>query len=373
MLALDGQLRQEFSVRAGNPRAMRAAILREYGEPLEVRELPTPEPAPDGAVVAVEACGLCRSDWHAWQGHGEWNDDRVPRGQVLGHEPAGTVLVVGPDVDRVAEGDRVVVPFSLGDGTCHNCRSGHGNVCSNGLALGFEPAAPGAFAEQVAVPAADHNLVALPETLTARDAAVLGCRYMTAYHALVDRAGLDGGDWLAVHGCGGVGLSAVQLGTALGARVLAVDPDEVARERARSLGASATIDPGNTDPVAAIQARTGGGADISVDALGIAETCRNSVRCLRERGTHAQVGLTTDRERGEVPLPTDWMTRWEITFVGSRGMPPVGYDDLFDLVTATGIDPGGLVARELSLDAVSDRLAAMSGFDTDGVEVLTGI
>jgi alcohol dehydrogenase len=373
VLALDGQPRQEFSVRAGNIGAMRAAILREYGEPLEIRELPAPESAPDGAVVAVEACGLCRSDWHAWQGHGEWNDDRVPRGQVLGHEPAGTVLTVGSDVDRVAEGDRVVVPFSLGDGTCHNCRSGHGNVCSNGLALGFEPTAPGAFAEQVAVPAADHNLVALPETLTARDAAVLGCRYMTAYHALADRAGVGGGDWLAVHGCGGVGLSAVQLGAALGARVLAVDPDGAARDRARSLGASATVDPESTDPVAAIRAQTGGGADISVDALGIAETCRNSIRCLRERGTHAQVGLTTEQERGEVPLPTDWMTRWEISFVGSRGMPPVGYEELFDLVAATGIDPGDLVARELSLDAVSDRLAAMSAFETEGVEVLTGI
>jgi Zn-dependent alcohol dehydrogenases len=350
---------------------MRAAILREYGEPLEVRELPAPDPPPDGAVVAVEACGLCRSDWHAWQGHGEWNNDRVPRGQVLGHEPAGEVVAVGPGVDRVSEGDRVVVPFSLGDGTCHRCRSGQGNVCRDGLALGFEPDAPGAFAEQVAVPAADHNLVALPATLDARDAAVLGCRYMTAYHALADRAGLAGGDWLAVHGCGGVGLSAVQLGRALGARVIGVDPDERARTRATSLGATATVDPTESSPVETVRNRTGGGADVSVDALGIAETCRNSIRCLRERGVHAQVGLTTDRERGEIGLPTDWMTRWEITFVGSRGMPPTNYGALFDLVESTGIDPGSLVARELSLEDVSARLAAMDAFDTNGVEVVT--
>ncbi|MFC7059314.1 zinc-dependent alcohol dehydrogenase family protein [Halovenus salina] len=349
---------------------MRAAILREYGQPLDITTVPAPDPDPDGVVVDIEACGLCRSDWHAWQGHGEWNDDQVPTGQILGHEPAGTVAAVGDRVERFAVGDEVVVPFSLGDGTCHNCRSGHGNVCADGLALGFEPDAPGAFAEQVAVPDADYNLVRLPDALDARDAAVLGCRYMTAYHGLADRAGVDGGDWLAVHGCGGVGLSAVQLGDALGARVLAVDPSQAARDRARELGAREAIDPEERDPVEAIRDRTGG-ADRSVDALGIAETCRNSVQCLRERGTHLQLGLTTDTERGEVALPTDWMTRWEISFVGSRGMPPTRYDALFDTIAATDIDPGALVGREIALDAVSERLAAMDDYDTAGVEVIT--
>ncbi|SDJ96357.1 alcohol dehydrogenase [Halovenus aranensis] len=349
---------------------MRTAILREYGQPLDITTVPAPEPDPDGVVVEIEACGLCRSDWHAWQGHGEWNDDQVPTGQVLGHEPAGTVAAVGDHVERFAVGDCVVVPFSLGDGTCHNCRSGHGNVCENGLALGFEPDAPGAFAEQVAVPEADYNLVRLPEELDPRDAAVLGCRYMTAYHGLVDRAGIESGDWLAVHGCGGVGLSAVQLGDALGARVVAVDPSQAARDRARDLGAQTAIDPEETDPVAAIRDQTGG-ADLSVDALGIAETCQNSVRCLRERGTHLQLGLTTDAERGEVALPTDWMTRWEISFLGSRGMPPTQYGALFDVIAASDIDPGALVGREIGLEAVSDRLAAMGSYETAGVEVIT--
>jgi len=350
---------------------MRAAVLEEYGEPLDLTEVPAPEPPPDGAVVSVDACGICRSDWHAWQGHGEWNDDQVPRGQILGHEPAGEVLAVGDQVERVAAGDEVVVPFSLGDGTCHNCRSGHGNVCTDGLALGFEPDAPGAFAEQVAVPATDYNLAHLPDWMAPRDAAVLGCRYMTAYHALVGRADLAGGDWLAVHGCGGVGLSAVQLGAALGARVVAVDLKASARDRAETLGAVATVDPETADPVDEIESITDGGAAVSVDALGIAETCRNSVRCLRDRGTHAQVGLTTDAERGEVALPTDWITRWEITVVGSRGMPPTRYGALFDLLDARDIDPGALVAGEYSLPDVSDRLAAMSEYRTDGVELLT--
>ncbi|WP_049930718.1 zinc-dependent alcohol dehydrogenase family protein [Halorubrum ezzemoulense] len=354
---------------------MRAAILRDHGEPLAVRELPDPEPQPDGAVVRVEACGVCRSDWHAWAGHGEWADDRVPRGQVLGHEPAGEVVAVGDEVDRFRPGDRVVVPFSLGDGTCPHCRRGAGNVCEDGRALGFEAAAPGAFAERVAVPAADYNLVGRPTWLGATAAAALGCRYMTAYHALAERANVSGGDAVAVHGCGGVGLSAVQIAAALGARVIAVDIDDAALSLARELGADESVTLGSLPEESSVPEQirdlTDGGADISLDALGIAETCRNSVRSLRPRGTHVQVGLTTDAERGEVSLPTDWMTRWEISFLGSRGMPPTSYPDLFALIESTGIDPGALVARELSLPEVSGRLAAMDEYEVAGVEVVT--
>ncbi|MDB2240599.1 zinc-dependent alcohol dehydrogenase family protein [Halorubrum ezzemoulense] len=354
---------------------MRAAILRDHGEPLAVRELPDPEPQPDGAVVRVEACGVCRSDWHAWAGHGEWADDRVPRGQVLGHEPAGEVVAVGDEVDRFRPGDRVVVPFSLGDGTCPHCRRGAGNVCEDGRALGFEAAAPGAFAERVAVPAADYNLVGRPAWLGATAAAALGCRYMTAYHALAERANVSGGDAVAVHGCGGVGLSAVQIAAALGARVIAVDIDDAALSLARELGADESVSLGSLPEESSVPEQirdlTDGGADISLDALGIAETCRNSVRSLRPRGTHVQVGLTTDAERGEVSLPTDWMTRWEISFLGSRGMPPTSYPGLFALIESTGIDPGALVARELSLPEVSGRLAAMDEYEVAGVEVVT--
>lgn len=354
---------------------MRAAILREYGEPLAVRDVPAPDPGPDEAVVRVAACGVCRSDWHAWMGHGEWADDRVPRGQVLGHEPAGEVVAVGRSVERFAPGDRVVVPFSLGDGTCPYCRRGAGNVCDDGRALGFEAAAPGAFAERVAVPAADYNLVERPSWLDATAAAALGCRYMTAYHALAERAGLGGGDALAVHGCGGVGLSAVQLGDALGARVVAVDVDDDALDLASDLGADELVNPSDVPDGESVPERvrdlTDGGADVSVDALGIAETCRNSVRSVRPRGTHVQVGLTTEAERGEVSLPTDWMTRWEVSFVGSRGMPPTSYDDLFALIEATDVDPGALVSDEIGLSAVSDRLAALGEYDVHGVEVVT--
>ena len=351
---------------------MRAAVLTDYGEPLAIRDVDPPEPGPDGAVVAVEACGICRSDWHAWQGHGEWADDDVPLGQVLGHEPAGRVVAAGERVETVAAGDRVVVPFNLGDGTCHHCRNGHGNVCADGWALGFEPDAPGAFAERVAVPAADYNLVALPDGVDFNEAAALGCRYVTAFHALAHRAELGAGDRVAVHGCGGLGLAAVQIAAALGAGVVAVDVRQAPLDAAREVGAIETVDASAVEDVpAAVERATDGGAHVSVDALGRAETCQNSVRSLRPRGTHVQVGLTTDAERGEVALPTDWIARWDIDVLGSRGMPPSRYDELLRLVGDGTVDPGALVTRRVGLEDVSDRLAAMTDYGTEGIEVVT--
>jgi alcohol dehydrogenase len=353
---------------------MRAAVLRTHGEPLSIETVETPTPAPHGVVVSVEACGVCRSDWHAWMGHGEWNDDRVEPGQILGHEPAGRVVATGDRVGSLSVGDRVAVPFCLGDGTCRQCRAGHGNVCEDGWALGFEHAAQGAFAEQVHVPQADYNAVRLPAAVSPRDVAALGCRYATAFHALAHRADVGGGDWVAVHGCGGLGLAAVEIAAALGAAVVAVDIRESPLERACRVGAETTVDASDLDdvPAAVRQAAGGGGVHVSVDALGRAETSYNSVRCLRPRGTHLQVGLTTDEERGAISLPTDYITRWDLSVLGSRGMPPSRYDELLGMISAGTLDPGQLVSRTVTLGQVSDRLAAMTDYGTSGIEVVTG-
>jgi alcohol dehydrogenase len=352
---------------------MRAAVLRAYAEPLRIEAVQSPDPDPDGVVVRVEACGICRSDWHAWQGHGEWADDQVSPGQILGHEPAGEVVAVGDRVATVRAGDRVAVPFNLCDGTCPQCRAGHGNVCEDGLALGFEQAAQGAFAEQVHVPAADANAIRLPDGVAPRDVAALGCRFMTAFHALSARADVGPGDWVAVHGCGGVGLSAVQVADALGARVVAVDVVPAKLDRARALGAAATVDASadGADVPGEIRGLTDGGAHVSVDALGVAETCRNSVDCLRRRGQHVQLGLTTDDERGEVALPMDRVAMRSLDVLGSRGMPPSRAADLLRFVAREDVDPGALVSREVALSEVSDRLAAMTDYETEGVEVVT--
>jgi alcohol dehydrogenase len=351
---------------------MRAAVLEAYGEPLSIESVDDPKPEPHGVVVDVEACGICRSDWHAWKGHGEWADDQVPPGQILGHEPAGTVASVGGQVDRFEPGDRIAIPFNLGEGSCPQCRNGHGNVCEDGYALGFETSVPGAFAEQVHVPHAEFNVVALPDGVSTTEAAALGCRYVTAFHALAHRADLAAGDWVAVHGCGGLGLAAVQIASALGASVVAVDVRESPLELATELGADATVNASDdVDVPAEIADLTGRGAHVSVDALGRAETCRNSLDCLCTRGTHIQVGLTTDAERGEIPLPMDEITRWDVTVLGSRGMPPSRYDELLRMIESGRLEPAKLVTRTVRLEDVSDRLAAMSAYDTRGIEVVT--
>ncbi|MFC6835261.1 zinc-dependent alcohol dehydrogenase family protein [Halomarina ordinaria] len=350
---------------------MRAAVLKEHGEPLEVEDVDNPEASPDGAVIEMEACGICRSDWHGWQGDWDWLGIQPQKGQILGHEPAGRVIAVGENVTRFSEGDHVAVPFNLGDGTCIECRTGHGNTCENVMPLGFVEAVPGAFAEEMHVPAADQNLVHLPDGVSSVDMAGLGCRFMTAFHGLAHRADVGAGDWVAIHGCGGVGLSAVHIANALGANVIAVDLIGEKLEKAKDLGASETVNAGDVEDVPGeVQAIADGGASVSVDALGIATTCQNSVLSLGRRGQHIQIGLTTQDEQGMVSLPTDAMTMQEIEFIGSLGMPPTRYDEIFRMVATGKLNPSAVVSETVGLDDVSDKLEAMTDFDTVGIPVI---
>jgi alcohol dehydrogenase len=350
---------------------MRAAVLEEHQEPLSIQDVDAPDPDADGAVVEMEACGICRSDWHGWQGDWDWLGIRPPEGQILGHEPAGTVIAVGDDVETVSEGDQVTVPFNIGDGSCLQCRSGHGNTCENVMPLGFAEPVPGAFAEQLHVPVADHNAVHLPDGVDAVDMAGLGCRFMTSFHALAHRADITAGDWVAVHGCGGVGLSAVHIADALGANVVAVDLTDEKLSAAADLGANETVNADESDDVPnTVKDVADGGVDVSVDALGIETTCRNSVMSLGTRGQHVQVGLSTQDEEGMVALPTDMMVMQEIEFIGSLGMPPTRYDEIFRMVDTGKLNPNAVVSETVTLDDVSDRLESMSEYGTMGIPVI---
>ncbi|MFB1064353.1 zinc-dependent alcohol dehydrogenase family protein [Natrinema sp. H-ect4] len=350
---------------------MRAAVLEEHGEPLSIEEVDAPEPAPDGAVVELEACGVCRSDWHGWQGDWGWLGLETQPGQILGHEPAGHVAAVGDEVETVSEGDHVAVPFNLGDGTCPRCQRGHSNICENVMPLGFIEQVQGAFAEQVHVPVADHNLVELPDGVSSVDMAGLGCRFMTSFHALAHRADVGAGDWVSIHGCGGVGLSAVHIADALGANVVAVDLKDEKLEKAEGLGAVETVNAEDVDDVPGeVQGITDGGANISMDALGIATTSQNSVSSLDARGQHIQVGLTTQDEQGVIPLPSDAMVMQEIEFIGSLGMPPTRYDEIFRMVSTGKLEPEKVVSETIGLEDVTGKLEAMTDFETVGIPVI---
>ncbi|ELZ09713.1 alcohol dehydrogenase zinc-binding domain protein [Natrinema thermotolerans DSM 11552] len=351
---------------------MRAAVLEEHGEPLAVKDVDYPEPEPDQVVVETEACGVCRSDWHAWQGDWNWIGAGVPEGQILGHEPAGVVAEVGSEVETLEAGDRVAVPFHLGDGTCPHCREGRANNCETVLPLGLSEFSQGAFAEAFAVREADFNCVKLPDEVDYDEMAGLGCRFMTAYHALADRADLRPGDWVAVHGCGGVGLSAIHIADALGAHPIAIDLVDDKLERAEELGARETVNVTEVDSSAqAVQEITDGGADVSIDALGVADTCKNSVNSLGTRGSHVQVGLTTGEEEGQIELPVDVMTMQEIDFHGSFGMPLVRYEELFKLIAQGTLEPSKIIGERLSLDELPETLASMDDYETVGIPVVT--
>lgn len=332
---------------------MRAVVVSRFGVLPEVREVPDPRPASHGVVVRVEATGLCRSDWHAWQGH----DPDVVLPHVPGHELAGTVVDVGPDVTRWARGQRVTVPFVCACGTCDVCLAGNGQVCPNQTQPGFTRW--GSFAELVALDHADTNLVALPNGVDAGTAAGLGCRVATAYRGVRARGRVQPGEWLSVHGCGGVGLSAVAVGVALGARVVAVDLSAAALDAATSLGADAIVDAAAVDDVpSAVVELTGGGAHVAMDALGSPATCADAVLSLRRRGRHVQVGLIP-AATGHPAVPMERVIAYELDVLGSHGMAAADYPELLDLVQSGRLPASTLVRRRVSLDDVPAALQAL--------------
>ena len=336
---------------------MRAVVVEAFGAAPVLREMPDPSCPTDGAVVRVGACGVCRSDWHAWAGH----DKTMAAPYVPGHEWAGEVVAVGADVRRWAVGARVTAPFVQACGECPQCLEGEHQVCVDQRQPGFTD--DGAFAELVVAHRADVNLVALPDDLELVTAAGLGCRFATAYRAVAGHGGIRPGWWVAVHGCGGVGLSAVMIAKALGARVLAVDVADAALLAARELGADVVLDArsagGSADVVGtAVRDATGGGVHVSIDALGSRVTAVASLAGLRPRGRHVQVGLMTGAD-ARTPLPLDRVLTEELTIVGSHGLAAHAYPELLRLVETGALDPRRLVARTIALDEAADALVGM--------------
>jgi alcohol dehydrogenase len=334
-----------------------------FREPLRLEAVADPEPTADGVVVAVRATGICRSDWHGWMGH----DPAISLPHVPGHELAGVVAAAGPEVRGFAVGDRVTVPFCCGCGRCEPGRHGWTQICDTDFQPGFT--AWGSFAELVALPRADLNLVRLPEALGFVEAASLGCRFMTAFAAVTDHGRVAAGDWVAVLGCGGVGLSAVMIASALGAAVVAVDIEPETLALARSLGAAEVVDARAGDPAAAIVELTGGGAHVALDALGSAATCRASVLSLRKRGRHVQVGLLLEGDR-DVALPMDRVIAHELELRGVHGMAVGRYDALLRLIATGAVEPARLIGRTIGLGEAGAELAAMGSFAQRGVTVV---
>lgn len=343
---------------------MKAAIYREFQGPVSIEQLDDPDPAPDGVVVAVKATGVCRSDWHGWMGH----DDDIRLPHVPGHELAGVVAAVGKDVSRWHVGDRVTTPFVCGCGTCGVCESGNPQVCPAQEQPGFTHW--GSFAEYTALRYADTNLVALPDDLDFVTAAALGCRFATAYRAVIFQARAVEGEWLAVHGCGGVGLSAIMIAAARGVRVLAIDIDDAKLEFARSIGAEASLRADHVkDLRTAVAELTNGGAHASIDAVGGAGQMRASIDSLRRCGRHVQVGLLVGDER-EPAVPMARVIAHELEIRGSHGLQAHVYPRMLAEIAGGKIDPSKLIGRGVSLQAAIELLVTEQAFADAGVTVI---
>jgi D-arabinose 1-dehydrogenase-like Zn-dependent alcohol dehydrogenase len=347
---------------------VKAARLVEIAQPLVIEDVPLPEPGPREAVVKVEVEGICRTDWHTWMGDWSWVGLAPPLPITMGHEFAGAVTEVGSEVTTVKVGDRVAVPFHEACGVCAYCRSGRTNLCDALEFLGMTH--DGGYAEYVRVVNADLNCVRLPDTVSFEAAAALGCRFMTAWHAVEHQAKLRAGEWLAVHGVGGIGLSAVQIGAATGAAVIAVDIDDRKLDAARRQGAALTINARETDVIAAVKDATGGGADVALGGLGTASLVQAALMSLRKGGRLVQVGLTSKEEQGIVGIPLDELIEAELTIVGSVGNPHIHLPALLGLVGAGRLDPAGLVTERVPLGQAQDVLERMTSFDTVGFALI---
>lgn len=344
---------------------MRAVIFEQFQQSLRVENMTPPTPDADGVVIAVRATGICRSDWHGWQGH---DADIKSLPHIPGHEFAGEILEVGREVRKWRPGDWVTMPFVAGCGTCRECAAGAAQVCDAQFQPGFT--AWGSFAEAVAVRYADFNLIRLPEELDFVAAAALGCRLATAYRAVALQGRVAPGEFVAVHGCGGVGLSAIMVAAALGGRPIAVDIREESLELARRFGAEHAINAAQCDDVgAAVKDFTAGGAEISLDALGSATTAANSLRSLRKRGRHIQVGLLAGAEF-QPRLPMELVISRELEILGSHGLAAADYGPLLDLATSGRIPVRSMVSRTISLDEAPAALAEMGQFGGPGITVI---
>lgn len=348
---------------------MKAAVLEQFKKPMVVHDnWPDPECGPEDAIIKVEANGICRSDWHVCEGDWEWIGLQPELPHVIGHEYCGVVEEVGSMVKNFKKGDRVICPFNFGCGTCPLCLAGHQNTCANFEGAGF--VRPGGYGQYAAVSRADLNLVTLPESIPFVEAASMGCRFMTSFHGVVDQAQVGAGDWVAIHGCGGIGLAATQIANSLGANVIAVDINDESLAVARQMGALYTVNAAKDNAPEAVVELSGGGAHVSIDALGIATTCLNSILSLRSRGRHLQIGLTTQEEKGFVSLPVDVMVARELQLVGTIGMQPHRYPSMLNMVESGKLTPGKMVTNVIPIEGAAGVISSMGTYGTVGTTVV---
>mmetsp|Transcript_24629 Transcript_24629/g.53374 ORF Transcript_24629/g.53374 Transcript_24629/m.53374 type:complete len:361 (+) Transcript_24629:74-1156(+) len=350
---------------------MNAAVYRSFSGPIAIESIPLPTAPPDGVVIQVMATGVCRSDWHGWKGHdGDIKEHGLPF--VPGHEVSGIVVEVG-EIERVKKfkvGDRVAVPFILSCGECCMCvRHERPTVCERQEQPGFTKM--GSFAEFLALPRADRNLSMMPEGVSFVEAAALGCRFTTAYRAVVQQGGLDSKKIVAVFGCGGLGLSCVMIATAYGAnQIIAIDVSDQTLEKAKEVGANNTINARKENVQQRVMELTNGiGADLTIDAAGFKATCEDAIHSARRGGRMVQVGLPLGEQNPIVPM--GMVAGKELELVGSHGCAAEDMPAILSLVQSGRLDPKKLIEREVTLKEGAQALMDMDRGSPVGMVMIT--
>ena len=341
---------------------MEAIRFEQFGGTLSLVKVANPRAIAKSVVIKVMATGLCRSDWHAWMGH----DTGITLPHIPGHEFAGVIVEIGSEVQNFQVGDRVTVPFVCGCGICNYCLRGDAQVCPFQTQPGFTHF--GSFAQDVEIHNADFNLVRLPDELSFESAASLGCRFATSFRGLVDRAKVQVDDFVAIIGCGGVGLSAIMIAKAFGARTIAVDISDLALAKAKAIGADFIINSGKSDALVEILTLTGDGADIAIDALGSEATSTLGILALRRRGKYLQLGLLPS-ESGKSSIPMARAIAYELDLLGSHGMAAVDYPRILEMVSKGKLRPDLLIEERISFADIPEALANFANRTVSGITI----
>ncbi len=341
---------------------MRAVYYDQFGKRPELRQVPIPKISTHAVLLKVAAAGICRSDWHGWQGH----DSDIQLPHVPGHEFSGVIQEVGSEVHRWKVGQRVTTPFVQACGSCAYCNQGDHQVCLNQAQAGFTHW--GAFAEYVEVRFADVNLVAVPNWMSMEVAASLGCRFGTAYRAVIMQGRLKVDQSLVVFGCGGVGLSVIRIASKIGARVVAVDVNEDALALAKQCGADRTF-LRHEEKVLQAYAREFGGLDLSIDAIGEAGLVHFSLSLLRRRGRHIQVGLFSPQVQWQ--FNPSRLVAHELELLGSHGLQAHKYGEMLDFIADHDLALDLLINEGCNLEQSIEKLVNMGTDKHRGIDVIT--
>jgi len=322
---------------------LKAAVFYEKGQPLKLEDVEDPKIEEDEVLVKVAACGLCRTDIHYLHGVPTFKKPPI----ILGHEISGTIDKIGAKVENFKEGDTVLIPPVFSCGHCAWCREGRGTICTSQIMVGNHR--DGGFAEYVSVPA--NSIFHLPANVPLKEACIISDAISTPYHAVVNRGKVKPGESVAIFGCGGVGLSTVQMAAVVGAGVIAIDIFDEKLQMARDLGASETINAKTEEDVAKkVRKLTGGGVDVAIEVIGNPTTIQQAYNAVKWGGTVVVVGYT----HKDVTINAGRMMFREIEIKGSLGCGLQDFPKIIELVSTGKLKVEPLVTHQYPLDQINE-------------------